>query len=334
MISIHAHAYGADGLGVLELPQAATIVNCDSLSVSPGARSRQRRAVAELAAYGRLQGFLPEMQIFGANLDTIRTDVQALYPTTLGYQYLLANPAVLELVVSNLIADNPSLAGLPSSPTADCGSSWKQEEPFAVWNEGPTVMVSGEVSVTDPQSAVESVMDAQRWDDCSPFWDPPPTATEIVRVQTGNTYVPMTSPPPPGSDYGWNALFEHFVCAVSGCSVWFDNLLQVKNYHTKLLPKHPLFPGYVVSYWLPPGAGLAGCVDGTGPNCTGGTSLTAVTDQGWLEVYTDKMRTMVYTNKAINLGNSVANGMLQALLGAVEVDKELAEQACCLRMAP
>jgi hypothetical protein len=333
MITIHAYAFGAEHERVLKLTQAATILECDFRAGSALARSRKRRAVAELAAYGRLERFEPTIDLFGTDLKTIRLAVAEAYPGT--FWYLLAEPAALEMAVSNLIATNPSLGGLSNIPAANtCGSTWQQETPFSVWPNGGAITVDGKVSVVNPVKAVESNMDGQRWDECSPLWDPPPTATELVDKQMGGGFVAMSPTPAPGSDYGPNTLFEHFECGVSGCLAWFENLLQVKNYHTSSLPSDSLASGYVVSYDLPEGDSLGGCVGGPYPGCGGGTAVSVLTDHGWLEISSAKMRTMVYTHKEVTVDNTVVNGISQALLAYAELDRELAEQACCLKAAP
>jgi hypothetical protein len=338
MVSIHANAFGAEHQRVLELTQAASVLACDARGATAGARSRKRRAVAELVGYGRLERFDQPIRTLGADLQEIRRAVRARYPYT--FWYLLANPAVLELVVSNLIAEDPSLGGLPrvtpakDDPPPDCESTWREEEPFAVWHVGPTITVDGKVSVTAQVDAVEKNMDGQRWDECSPFWDPPPHATELVEKQPGGGFAAIANAPAPGSEYGPDTLFEHFECGVSGCLAWFENRLRVQNNRVSSLPTQPSLAGYVVSYSLPTGGNLGGCIGGTGKNCAGGTNVKVLTDQGWLEVYKEKNRTMVVTHKEVKLDNAVANGISQALLAYAELARELAEQACCLKAAP
>jgi hypothetical protein len=156
-------------------------------------------------------------------------------------------------------------------------------------------------------------------------------------MQLGGGFKEMSSPPAPGSDYqttnGTSALFERFVCGATGCLTWFENLLQVKNVHVASLPSQPSIAGYVVSYNLPQGGHQEGCVGSMDPKCAGGTDVAVEIDHGWLEVYEEKMRTVVVTHKEVKLDNAVANGISQALLAYAELARELAEHACCLKAA-
>jgi hypothetical protein len=94
MISLHAHAFGGPGhVPVVGLSHAVTIIECDFQKGGGGARSRKRRAVAELAGFGRLEGFERSLKMLGADLDSIRREVRARYPWT--YWYLLRHPTVL-----------------------------------------------------------------------------------------------------------------------------------------------------------------------------------------------------------------------------------------------
>jgi hypothetical protein len=340
LFSVHAHALGGGQLAVnpIDLPLAATVLQCDYIARAAGASSRKRRVVAELAAYGRLKRFDTAIATLGADLAAIRTAVQAKYPVT--YFYLLHNPAVLEMIVSNMIADDPTLGGLAAPAALPRGAvavtdpalvcDWKQEQPFAVWNIGPTITVDGKISVDVPATRVEKNVDPQRWDTCSKFWDTPDDATMTVDVATNGTdYQKQTSPPASGSDYG-ERLFEHFVCSGTGCLAFFDNLLQVKTWHGTV-SSQPSLKGYVVSYSLPPKADLDGCIGSTDKGCPGGTVVHTKTDQGWLEVFQENGRTSVVTHKEVKFDNAVANGIAQALLTYDELARELMEVACCLK---
>ena len=353
MIAVHAHAFGADDAAILPLIDAATVLECDFRTGFVIAISRKRRAVAELAAYGRLNRFAEEIAIMGANLQAIRMAVQKRYPHT--FWYLRANPAVLEMVVSNMIAENPPLGGLaaatPATPTAPsnqppsappptpdprvvCATTWTQEKPFAVWHVGPAITVDGKVSVAAPVKTVEQNMDPQRWDTCSPFWDPPDDETMLVEKLGSGGFKKMSPTPTPGTDYGFYALYEHFQCGVDGCLAWFTNLLSVKTDHVAATTNPPAPDRYVVTYSLPLNDHLDGCVGSGDPKCgSPGVKVLVDTDWGWLEVYEEKMRTTVYTHKEVKLDNAVANGISKALLAYAELDRQLAEHACCLKAA-
>ena len=341
LISVHAHALDGGGAGVLGLPDAVTVLQCDFLAGTAGAKSRKRRVVAELAAYGRLHDFAGPITILGADLSQIRSTVKARYPTT--YRYLLHHPSVLEMAVSNLIAEKPELGGLvlPEAPLRGFAVTepalkcdWRQEAPFTVWNIGPTITFDGKISVDVPAKQVERNVDPQRWDNCSKFWDPPEDATMIVtRISTPPGYQKKTNPPAPGSDYAqFETLFEHFICNGTGCQSYFNNLLQVNNVHSTLVTQ-PSLKGYIVSYYLRDGDDLDGCIGSTQDGCPGGTTVHVKTDQGWMEVYQEKGRTSVVTHKEIAFDNAVANGISQALLTNDELARELAELACCLKAA-
>jgi hypothetical protein len=344
LISVHAHALAGGHAEAIDLARAATVLECDFLTGTAGAGSRKRRVVAELAAYGRLQEFEEPIAILQADLAAIRTLVRANYRYT--DEYLLRNPAVLEMVVSNIIAEHPEAGGLlarsvsgdpPGDPAPACDRNWKQEAPFAVWNIGPAITVDGRISLDVPVKQVESNLDAQRWDECSAFWDPPPDSTQIQEKTASGAWQGKPKPPAPGSDYAdWETLFEHFVCdgapACPACRSWFDNRLQVKNTHG-YLASQPTLKGYVVSYSLPKGAAIDGCVGATDPKCVGGTTVKVETDQGWLEIYNVANRTMVVTHKEVKFDNSIGNGISEAVLTYAELARELAEVACCVKAA-
>ena len=59
------------------------------------------------------------------------------------------------------------------------------------------------------------------------------------------------------------------------------------------------------------------------------------TDQGWMEIWRNKGRTMVRTHKEVLFDNAIANGISEALFAHAELARELAEVACCAKaMAP
>ncbi len=339
LISVHAHAFGlAEHQPVVSLTHAAGVLECDHRAGAIGSRSRKRRVVAELAAFGRLKDFARPLALLGADLSRIRAKVKERYPHT--YPFLLRDPPLLEMIISNMIAENPSLGGMsPPPPPPPSGApedavracDWTQDSPFKVWHLGPVITVDGKVSVAVPVGRVESNMDAQRWDECSALWDPPPDATHIQGRAPGGGYQKKPNPPLPGSDYGWETLFEHFICNAAGCFTWFDNRLQVKNMHT-YVPSQPTLRGYVINYSLPRNDAIDGCVGSTNPKCPSpAVKVTVKTDQGWLEVYEEKGRTSVVTHKEVKLDNAIANGITQALLTYAELARQLAEHACCLK---
>lgn len=337
LISVHAHAFGlAAHHPVMSLTDATSLVECDDRAQAIGSRSRKRRVVAELAAFGRLKDFARPLARLGVDLSRIRAEVEARYPYT--YPFLLRDPPLLEMIISNMIAEDPSLGGMsppppggPDERAAAC-DDWTQDAPFAVWHKGPVITVDGKVSVGVPLVSVESNMDPQRWDECSPLWDPPCDATYIQEPALGGGYKKKVNPPKPGSDYArWETLFEHFICKAAGCAGWFDNRLQVKNEHT-YVPSQPSLRGYVINYSLPKYAAIDGCVGSTDAKCPGpAVTVKVETDQGWLEVYPEKGRTSVVTHKEVRLDNAIANGITQALLTYAELARNLAEHACCLK---
>jgi hypothetical protein len=65
--------------------------------------------------------------------------------------------------------------------------------------------------------------------------------------------------------------------------------------------------------------------------CVGGTKIGVEDDSGWLDVWRDGGRTMVYSHKQLRFDNSVANGISQGVLTYAELARELAEMACCYK---
>jgi hypothetical protein len=338
MISVHAHALaGRDHVQTMALSDAATVLECDLRAGAAGARSRKRRAVAELAAFGRFEEFREELEILGVDVPALELAVRQLDPGT--FPYLLKNPTVLEMVVSNLVAEQPPLGGLPAASALPPGAfastdaqkacEWKQEEPFSVWNTGRVITIDGKISVDLAEAQVKRNVDPQRWDECSKLWDPPPDASAIVKSTGGGNFAPEPSPPTPGTDYGPVLLAEDFACTEPGCEAWFRNHLDIQNGHWPR-PGKPGKTAYFVTYNLA-GTGLDGCIGAAKGNCSGGTKVLVVTDEGWMEVWEENARTMVVTHKKVAFDNAIANGMSQALFGQAELARELAEVACCLK---
>lgn len=337
MISVHANAFGsAEHIELLPLATAATVLECDVQAEGPGAKSRKRRAVAELAAFGRFREFAGPLGRLGVDPKALETAVRAANPDT--FPFLLANPTILEMVVSNMIAEQPTLAALPVpstlppgtfavvDPTAVC--EWKQEAPFSVWNLSQRIVIGGQISLDVPRRIVRANIDPQRWDECSKLWDPPPKATMLVQPALGGGYQELPSPPPPGNEYGPEFLREFFTCNASGCSAWFRNVLSVAIEH-KTLPSHPSQKGYLTSYGLTEAEG--GCIGSLLDSCAGGNVVKTDTDYGWLELWEDKGRVMLVTHKEVAFDNAIANGISQALFAHAELARELAEVACCFK---
>lgn len=354
MLSVHAAAFDLrEHVETLALSRAATLLSCDRAA---GSFSRRRRAAAELAAYGRLHDFAEPIATLGFDLATIRAEIQQRYPYTL--RHLLRNPDVLEMVTSNLIAErdeardhappppppppaDPPAHGPPvqltdANPAAfevrKC-NDWIQEQPWVVSQNGPTVTVDGAISVDLEAATVDRNVDPQRWDECSHFWSPPPNATRLVRQLAGNAFQELTPPPPipnPGTDYH-GTLFEHFSCNTTGCSTWFKNLLSVTTAHADAAFTPPPDIHFYASYGLANGGFIAGCVLGAPDTCQGGTRVTVQIDHGWIEVWRERNRTMVHSHKDVKFDNAVGTGISQALLTFAELDRELAEVACCFK---
>jgi hypothetical protein len=350
MLSVHAAAFDLhDRVETLGLSRAATVLWCDPAA---GSFSRRRRAAAELAAYGHLHDFAEPIATLGFDLAALRAEIERRYPDTL--QYLLRNPDVLEMVTSNLIAERgkplgyapppppppPPGHGPPVQPEPNVGAldlqrcnDWKQEQPWVVFQSGPAVTVSGEISVDLAEPAVERNVDPQRWDECSHFWNPPPNATRLVKQLAGNTFQELTPPPPipnPGTDYR-GTLFENFACNVTGCNTWFKNLLSVTTVHANASYTSQPEIHFYSSYDLADGGFIDGCVLGAPDTCQGGTRVAVQIDGGWMEVWREQNRTMVSSHKEVKFDNAVATGISQALLTFAELDRELAEVACCFK---
>jgi hypothetical protein len=182
-----------------------------------------------------------------------------------------------------------------------------------------SVAIDLKISVALPLRRVRRNIDPQSWDECSKFWHPPPDATYMEKAISGGGFAKHPSPPFPGSIYGWNTLFEHFACAAKGCQAWFDNHLIVTAQKV-LLGSSSL---HLMAYNLSKGGYIDGAILG---------KKTVVNlDEGWIQGYESGSRTYLSSHKKVEFSPAVATGLAQAALGFAEVNKELAELACCLK---
>jgi hypothetical protein len=192
------------------------------------------------------------------------------------------------------------------------------------------------------QNKVAANVDPQSWDECSTFWPRPalglPSDSASLADVTANPNTCTVTLPggvslktrPAGSVYGPEYFYEHFRCAISPCDAEFKNILSVR---TSMLP-HTVAAGTVMGYHVH--YGLPMCVAaGFNGGIWGRVGTTApvrnVTDWGNLDVWEPGPRTHVMAEKHVAFDNGTYTSTYAAMLQYTELNKQLAEIACCRR---
>jgi hypothetical protein len=153
---------------------------------------------------------------------------------------------------------------------------------------------------------VAKALDPQSWDQCSKFF----SDTCLARRDAGGVIVEDPAEPL-GAAWKTRTLYEHFVCAATGCGAWFENLLFVTTWYEG----SPNQSKYVASY------GFNSWLDGV-------AKITG--DDGDLWARKDAAGgTIADSSKNIAFENPGLTGMAEAALAHSEMAGELAELVCC-----
>jgi len=322
VLSIRAHAYWPEefpvGIDVISLENAVVRARCDEGVL---ARSRLRRAIALLAAYGKLgERYSNEIDALGIDVGLIEDKVRQLHPVT--FPILRENPVLLEVVVVNLL---PELMTLDSGKKLTTACDWRQEVPAHVPSSGTSVKVHTSVSVAHSLDDVAESLDPQRWDNCGTFWDPPEKAAYLLTGRTStNLPIEDPNPPPHGDSYSRRELYEYFGCGVKGCDTSFENYLSVLLRRVPDTTQTPPTEKLLVTYGLANNGWVRGRIGSIDP-------VGVEIDSGHMRVWEQSNRRMIYAYKNVRFDSAAANGMAQAILLYSELAAQLGEMACCLK---
>ncbi len=343
-----------------DLPTLERAVDILKHDTGPGAESRRRRALATMMAHAWDDGSQAEL-IARLGIDDLASVKRAL-ATRYSPEDLArfdADVAWREYILLRTLADDPEVFGLiHTSPEgwfaslayADGGGDlcWRPEAPSQVQFVDPAVTVQTFVSINGDVGTggrtftqVKQNIDPQRWDDCSPFWDPPPDASYLAVIavptpsgcQLTEADLMHASPNPsntPGAPNYTGKVFEHFQCHTVGCQAWFKNLLDIS-----VVPDHVPQPGgtpipsHLVSYWLPD------CQNGEQSGFIAGEVLgkptKVILDEGWMEAWQQDGRTYVKTFKKVEFDGPATTWEAAMVLEMTELAAEMGELACCER---
>lgn len=336
MLSIHAHYFWPDGrfppdVRPMPLDDAARYLMDDPGRLAP---SRQRRAIARLAAVGLdRREFRQALRILGADPEFIeaaieRHELDRRGPS--GPERADTEPGVCQ-------------DGGDESPGAGGGLSVTELETFVcelfrdrtrdvcdyecqhqdVSPPGaPTASYVVKIRLPRSYKEVAKSIDPQTWDHCSKFYCPPERTYLAHKSSTGA--IVRDPSLPPGSAYSIRTLYEHFVCPLQDCkNATFELLLDVAtSYNTSS-------NSYQVLYGR--NAFLKGSMTGIDPSAVG-----VVVDHGQLSATDDPgtggaVGTVVYADKTLALTSSLLTGIYHGALDLIEAELggELAEMACC-----
>ncbi len=210
----------------------------------------------------------------------------------------------------------------------------------------PYIKITTHVSVNSDPPPIRKNVDAQRWDECGPFWSPPdpnnPSQTLDGAYFTPNTWsttTPCGTPPgpfpadtaapPPGTMYGINYLFERFFSPLASSTAAFNNLLAIWVFSTTTLGADGAnHDAQHLDYRLA-GCGNDKFKGGLGGSL-GGADMSTVLDSGSIEVWFEGGRTHVAAVKIFELSDAIVDWMTQLDPAFHELNDELGELACCL----
>ena len=307
MLSIHAHYLWPDGrfpsdVRPMPLRDAARYLFSDP---DPMARSRQRRAIARLAAVGlERREFRAAIRELGADPDQIEAQIEHQEEITGQPLSLTAT----EAFVCNLFRDR-------TKDVCDYECLDQELSPPGA----PTASYLMKIRVVRSWKEVAKSIDPQTWDHCSKFYCPPQNTFLAHKDTSGN----IVHDPglPYGTAYTLRSVYEHFSCPLKDCgNATFDMLLNV----TTSSPTN----AYQVLYGR--NEYLGGKVDGWDP-----AAVNVLVDYGQLSATEDIVAgsagTIVYADKTLALGSSLLTGIYHGALRLIEAELsgELAEMACC-----
>lgn len=364
MLAVHGHALVRDprtreALGLLPIERAAAILQADD---SPGGRSRQRRAIARLAAY-RFDGKGFDGRTVAA-LEALRVDVDALTGALVG---LVGAPAastagrpgpgvhpvaMFERVQAGgggahtVMELEREIADLPDLDARTPSCKWERLEQWVTPindtpPQPPSVWATVRIRVPRPLNDVAAAVDPQNLDECGKFFCPAtPAPGRVYRARKTLWGFEDLPPLPAGQPYpAPQVIFEDFRCPPgSACTTRVRNLLEVYTWHgSSTAPTGIGVPGartarpsYRVSYSLKEALSARLTEDGSPVHLEiDGGELIAEADGAEPDQWT-----VVYGEKHVRYHEDVAQMAVHVALLRAELMGELAEVACCPTPAP
>jgi hypothetical protein len=269
------------------------------------APSRQRRAIARLAAVGLdRREFRAALRDLGADPEVIEAQLEREEAVT-GQPLSLTQ---IEVFVCNLFRDR----------TKDV-CDWECRKQSVSPVGAPTASYLMEIRLRRSWKEVAKSIDPQTWDHCSKFYCPPQNAYLAHKDSSGK--IVRDPGLPYGTDYAFRTVYERFYCPLKDCqNATFEMMLNVTT-STKT-------NAYQVLYGR--NEFLAGKIDGWDPS-----AVNVVVDYGQLRATEDVVGgiagTVAYADKTLALGNSLLTGIYNGALVLIEaeISGELAEMACC-----
>ena len=317
MTSIHAHARWPrdrfpDGFEPQGLPEAAQFLAQDDGVL---AKSRRRRAIAKLFAYGRGRPDVEDaLRILGADPAVIASELEI-------FQLKCTDKIIRIEQVETAVYGQLAFTALtvPGCPAQEL-------EVFSPESGAPEAFSYTRISIDKDVTDVARSLDPQSWDVCSKFFK----VTYLAKLDSNGKPIvdPLTVDPgnPYGGVLGERTLFEHYECLItgaSGCDSWFENMLFASTWWD---PTSVGSRKFNVRYSLTPG----GWLDGEVAKSKAGAEIT--TDNGGTEVQeTTSGPAQAAGWKTIKFDNPVVTGATKAIFTVMadEIAGEFAELACC-----
>jgi hypothetical protein len=343
----------------MELNEAAETLARLGSTEDPRSRSRLRRAIARLAAYGwdRASGRIsePYRTALKSALPPVGLDVAQMEQSIQAYagthrtgegEYSVVN-------LESQVMDLPELRAL----TGSCNYEKVYQAVSPPGPDGGGITILAMSTIPREPAMVRQAMDPQRWDECSQFWCPNgtcfvPSAPAMANrdaCEVENRVPQEEVGEPPGSPYPWRIVFERFSCSVDLCDSLLCNTLKVMA--EEIAPPIDDVKGHCIELHTPPdgwpvpkapeGAPKSYRLDYQLDHPLGGRVLGVAQsvwiDQGCAQVddqgknAAGETQALVFGHKLLQLENSWTEQMLHAvLLASAEVAGSQVEMACCM----
>jgi hypothetical protein len=360
LLSVRAHSDPRLARGAVDLPTLEQAVEILKQDTTPGAESRRRRALATIMAHAWDDGSHADLisRLGIHDLGRVRAVLAAAHSPE-DMARFDTDVAWREFLLLRALADDPKMftlldpepKGWMASLAYASGTGdlcWRPEGPSSTQFIDPAVTMQTYVSVNNDTGTggitfqqVKENIDPQRWDVCSPFWDPPPDASylAVVAIPTpaGCTLTEAdlihASPNPsnsPGAPNYTGKVFEHFQCQTAGCQAWFKNLLDISVIPDSVpIPGGTPLPSHLVSYWLPD------CENGEQSGFIAGEILgkpdKVILDEGWMQAWEQDGRTYIKTFKKVQFDGPAITWETAMILQMTELANQMGELACCER---
>jgi hypothetical protein len=349
--------------GGLNVGHAVEVLRCDR---GARAESRRRRAIAKLLAHDwdgeRSTKLLVGLGLANAEAInrlkelTVREFSEAAFALHARDLDWLEYAVLRHLTTADQdVAEKAAGAerfALPSPGIAYAAgppSCWRPESPSTYHFLNPYFELTAHVSVDAPIGQVEKNVDAQNWNVCGRFWNPPPNALNPTSPPDGAYFTPATWPsntctfpgpfppdppastPPPGTIYrDPRYLFEQFFFPLPIGNTMFSNILAIWTFPTTTMTTSGIVqPMQQLDYRL----GNCGIdnIHGAIGGSVGNQPMTTVYDQGHIQVWSDGSRTHVASVKDAQFSGRGMNWLTQLNPALRELNDQLGELACCLK---